>query len=234
MLNKVYQGDCLDLMKDIPDNFVDLICTDPPYCVGASSSGVKSSFADFSLIQPFWENVFSEWQRILRDGTQIYINTDWRTYPFLCPILQKYFTMRNLIVWDYEWIKTGNWYRHTYELIIFCTHGKLKQRTFSASEKDLWRIKTINYTSPNKKHPSEKPIELCEKIIKNSSKNGDTVLDCFVGSGTTCVAAINTDRNFIGFELDEKYFEIAQKRIEKAFLDKSQPKIFEDIGVDEK
>ena len=220
MFNQIYNCDCLEGMKEIPDGSVDLICTDPPYCVGATSNGVKGSFTDYFMLKPFWDGIFQEWQRILKDGAHIYINTDWRTYPFLYPILQKYFVVRNLIVWDYDWIKMGNYYRYRHELIIFATKGA-SQRTFSATEPDIWKIRPVNVTR-ERNHPSEKPIELCEKIILNSSAENDVVLDCFIGSGSTAVACVNTGRQFIGFELDEKYFEIAQKRISDAQAKREQ------------
>ena len=167
MKNKIFNGDCLELMKDLPEN-------------------------------PVWY-----------------------------PILQKYFQVRNLIVWDYGWIKAGNFYRFTHEFIMFATKGKSKRQFEGSKENsDVWRIKTINYTSPDKLHPSEKPVELFEKMIKNSSEVGGTVLDSFIGSGTAAVAAINTGRNFICYELDEKYFEIACDRIEKAKWNKLQQKLF--------
>ena len=73
-----------------------------------------------------------------------------------------------------------------------------------------------------KLHPSQKPVELCEYLIKTYTKAGEVVLDTCIGSGTTAVAAINCNRNFIGYEIDEKYFAIAEKRIEMAFSDKEQ------------
>ena len=217
----IYNEDCLEGMKRLEDNSVDMIATDPPYCVGVSSNGMRSSFSDFNLLRPFWEQCFGEWQRILKDGGHVYCMTDWRTYPFLYPIMLKYFTMRNLIVWDYGWIKAGNWYRFTHELIIFATKDKGK-REFDCKESDVWRIKCINFASPTKLHKAQKPVELMEKMIKNSSKEGDTVLDCFMGSGTTAIAAMNLNRNFIGFELEEKFFNISAKRIEEALAKKAQ------------
>ena len=219
---QIYNEDCLEGMKLLGDNSIDLIATDPPYCVGATSNGSKASFSDFNLMRPFWEQCFSEWRRILKDGSHVYCMTDWRTYPFLYPIMLKYFSIRNLIVWDYQWLKTGNFYRFTHELIIFATKGK-SQRNFSMHETDVWHgIRCINFTLPTKFHQAQKPVELMAKMIKNSSKEGDTVLDCFMGSGTTGVAAVNTGRKFIGFELEEKFFEIAQKRIDEALAKKQQ------------
>ena len=148
--------------------------------------------------------------------------TDWRTYPFLYPIMIRYLRVRNLIVWDYGWIKAGNFYRPTYELIIFATNGDSK-RTFSRGEADVWcGIRCVNYTLSNRRHQAEKPVGLMEKMILNSSKEDDTVLDPFMGSGTTGVACVETGRKFIGFEKEQNFFEISQKRIAEAQAKKMQ------------
>lgn len=105
MLNTITLGNSYELIKEIPDNSIDLIVTDPPYCIGTTSNGKKGAWLDNNLILPFFESLFSEFKRILKDNTSLYINTDWRTYPFLYPILLNYFDVKNLIVWDYEWIK---------------------------------------------------------------------------------------------------------------------------------
>lgn len=208
-------GDCLELMKEIPDKSIDLVVTDPPYCVGTTSNGKKGTWFDNNLIRPFFQQYFQELYRLCKDGSAIYINTDWRTYPFLYPIIQQYFNIRNLIVWDYEWMKAGSHYRFSHEFIIYATKGDCK-RKFSASERDVWRIKPINFTSKNKLHNAQKPLELIKKMIENSSQEGDIVLDTFLGSGTTAVACVNTNRHYIGFELDPQYYDIACKRIDEA------------------
>lgn len=213
-LNKIYNIDCLEGIKKIDDNSINAIITDPPYCIGTTSNGQKGDWQDNNLIRPFFRELFSECKRVLRDTAALYINTDWRTYPFLYPILQEHFNIRNLIVWDYEWIKAGSHYRYSHEFIIYATMPDCK-RTFSASERDVWRIRPINYTSKHKLHNAQKPVALYEKAILNSTQEGDTVLDCFMGSGTTAIACKQTGRNYIGFELQEKYCEIANERINK-------------------
>ena len=223
MSYEIFNEDCLEGMKRIPDGSVDLIVTDPPFFSGMTSSGYKRRLSDNSLTVPFWKLCFGEWQRILRDGGHIYLNTDWRTYPFMFNLLDDFFVLRNMIVWDYGWIKAGSFYRFTHELIIFATKGK-SQRAFENcnDNSDVWRIKCINYTLPTKYHQAEKPVELCEKMIRNSSVEGETILDCFMGSGTTGVACVNLNRNFIGFELEQKFFDIARKRIDDAIAAKAQ------------
>ena len=212
-LNRIYNEDCLEGMKRIPDNTVDLVVTDPPYCIGTTSNGQKGSWTDNNLIRPFFDAYFRELKRVCKEKSELYINTDWRTYPFLYPIMQKYFNIKNLIVWNYEWIKAGSHYRFSHEFIIYAIQGDVK-RKFSASERDVWRIRPINFTSKEKLHNSQKPLELVQKMIVNSSNENDVVLDTFMGSGTTAVACIETNRNYMGFEIDEKYYQTALRRIE--------------------
>lgn len=217
-LNRIYNEDCLEGMKRIPDNIVDLVVTDPPYCIGTTSNGQKGSWTDNNLIRPFFDAYFQELERVCKEKCELYINTDWRTYPFLYPIMQKYFNVKNLIVWDYEWIKAGSHYRFSHEFIIYAIQGDVK-RKFSASERDVWRIRPINFTSKEKLHNAQKPLELVQKMIVNSSNENDVVLDTFMGSGTTAVACIETNRNYIGFEIDENYYRTALRRIENLHVE---------------
>ncbi len=223
MTDIIYNKDCLEGLESLADNSIDLIVTDPSYSCGFTSNGLKASFSDNNLTAPFFKELFSQWQCVLKDGGHIYINTDWRTYPFLYPLLERYFLIRNLIVWDYEWIKAGSFYRFRHELIMFATNGASQREFGNGNDNaDVWRIRCINYTDKNKYHQAQKPIELCEKMILNSSHEGDVVLDCFMGSETTAVACINTNRHFIGFETEEKFYEIANKRIAEAQAAKAQ------------
>lgn len=212
-LNRIYNEDCLEGMKRIPDNTVDLVVTDPPYCIGTTSNGQKGSWTDNNLIRPFFDAYFRDLKRVCKEKSELYINTDWRTYPFLYPIMQKYFNIKNLIVWDYEWMKAGSHYRFSHEFIIHAIQGDVK-RKFSASERDVWRIRPINFTSKEKLHNAQKPLELVQKMIVNSSNKGDIILDTFMGSGTTAIACIENNRNYIGFEIDENYYQTALRRIE--------------------
>lgn len=213
--NKIYLGDSIELIKEIDTQSIDLIVTDPPYAIGVSSNGTKSDFTDFNMIKPFFDTIFKEMSRVLKKDGNIYVNCDWRTYPIYYELMYKYFQIRNCIVWDYEWIKAGSYYRFSHEFIIFATskdgNGK---RKFSPSERDVWRIKPINFTDTiNKFHQAQKPLDLVRKMVINSSEENDVVLDCFLGSGTTCIVAKEENRKFIGFEINEQTFKIATDRL---------------------
>ena len=154
----------------------------------------------------------------MKDGKSIYVCTDWRTYPILYAPFNKFFTQRNLIVWHKMIGTVYPFYRTDHELIVFGTLGSAK-RDF-AWETDVWDIRnSVNQVS--KLHPSQKPIELFEKIIINSSKENDTVLDPFMGSGTTAIACLRLNRQFIGCELNEKYYDIAKDRIDRMMINAS-------------
>lgn len=210
---EIRKGDCLELLKDIKSKSVNLIVTDPPYAIGTTSNGVKGQWSDNNLIRPFFSLLFDEYKRVLKDDGEFYINTDWRTYPFLYPLLVEKMNVKNCIVWDYEWIKAGSHYRFSHEFIIYGLKSEGGKRRFSASLRDVWREKPINFTG-DKFHQAEKPIHLIEKMILNSSNEGDLVLDTFLGSGTTAVACRKNKRNFIGFEINQEYFKTASKRIQ--------------------
>jgi len=212
-IDQVILGDCLEVMKGIPDESIDLVVTDPPYSVGTTSTGNKGSWTDNNLIRPFFEIFFNEVKRVLKSSGEFYINTDWRTYPLLFPlIISASLVIKNCIFWDYGWFKAGSHYRFSHEFIIYGLKNNETKRKFSASERDVWRIPPINFTQ-EKKHPAEKPEELIEKMIINSTNENDLVLDPFLGSGTTAVAAKKLGRHYIGIEIEPKYVEIAKKRL---------------------
>ena len=209
---KIYCGDCLEIMPQLKEK-VNLIIADPPYSIGTTSTGVKGDWLDNNLIRPFFEMWTNEARGILKDNGEFYINTDWRTYPFLYPIIVNKMRITNCIVWDYEWIKAGSHYRFSHEFIIYGQKLDNQKRKFSASERDVWRIPPINFTRKDKLHQAEKPLGLIKKMIKNSSKESELVLDPFLGSGTTLVACKELNRKGIGIEISKNYCDIAVQRL---------------------
>lgn len=206
-------GDCLALMKDIPDGSVDLVLTDPPYGIDFQSNFRKNKFNKIENDIAVNAEFLDECKRVLKDTGAFYCFTRWDVYPSWIEQISKRFKVKNCIVWFKRGgglgdLKKGYIYNH--EFIIYCAeknhrlNGKRRNDVFEFA-KDA----PSTYV-----HPTQKPISLLKEIIERSSNEGGVVLDCFMGSGSTGVACVNTNRNFIGIELDEGYFQIAKQRIE--------------------
>ena len=217
------QGDCLELMKDIPDESIDLIITDPPYKIvqgGCTNKAVRLKGSNQEQLKKgilFNNNSmkFSEWvpevYRVLKNNSHCYIMSNDRNINELLNVCKNTgFKLLNILVWGKSKHSPNRYYLKNCEFIIFLRKGKAKNIN-KMGTKQLLLVNNVE----TKKHPSEKPIELMKILIENSSNENDVVLECFMGSGSTGVACLNTNRNFIGIELDEKYFEIAKERIEK-------------------
>jgi len=210
-LNKIYNKDCLEGINRIADRSIDAIITDPPYFVGMTHNGQKGEMSDLAMCAPFFNLLFKEFKRVLKDSGVVYVFCDWRTYSFQYPIMSKYIPVKNMLVWN-KIAGPGNSYAFIHELIIVATP---ETRIFKGCN----IFSSPGFSSGAKKsngekvHPTQKPVEVIEKLIIDSTKEGDLVLDCFMGSGTTAIACINTGRNYIGFELQEKYCDVATERI---------------------
>ena len=160
---------------------------------------------------------FREWlpeiYRVLKDGTHAYIYINARNMKELQTEAEKVgFAYQQLIVWDKGNVTPNRYYLNVYELVLMLRKGKARNIN-NMGEKNIQRFKNI---IGNKTHPTEKPVELNKVFIANSSNENETVLDPFMGSGSCGVAAKELNRNFIGIEIDKKYFDIAQERINKS------------------
>ena len=215
---ELWHGDCLELMKNIPDGSVDLVLTDPPYGIDFQSNFRKNKFNKIENDIAVNAEFLDECKRVLKDTGAIYCFTRWDVYPSWIEQISKRFKVKNCIVWFKRGgglgdLKKGYIYNH--EFIIYCAeknhrlNGKRRNDVFEFA-KDA----PSTYV-----HPTQKPISLLKEIIDRSSNEGGVVLDCFMGSGSTGVACVNSNRRFIGIELDEGYFNIAKKRIEEAYAD---------------
>ena len=158
-----------------------------------------------------------EYYRILKPDSVGYVFCNWQNYDVFKQEFQKKFTIKNCVVWNKDWLGMGNNWRPNHEFIIVITNGKFKTKSNNKTN-----ILTHRRVSPQKlTHSCEKPISLLEEIILESCNEGDVILDTSMGSGTTAIACINTNRNYIGFELDKHYCEIANERIQKALAEKA-------------
>ena len=197
-------GDCLELMKEIPDKSIDLIVTDPPYGKKADKGTNGFGTSKNRRYQGGWDNqrpdkqVFDEMFRISKNLIIFGANYFCDMLPF----------SNHWIFWD----KKGD--------ISFknpFADGELIYTTFTSPIKRVvFKQQGFITDSKDKRyHPTQKPSELIQMLIEQYSKEGDIVLDPFLGSGTTAVACVNTNRHYIGFELDPQYYDIACKRLDK-------------------
>ena len=224
-LNYIDNIDCLEGLKEVPDKSVDLIVTDPPYFLSMGHAGSKTNaskseqlssnraYNDLAICTPFYKQLFQEYRRVLKDDGSFYFFTDWRGYAYYFPMLNAELPVRNLLVWDKK-SGPGSFYSFAHELIVF---GTYKSKTKAGVGTNIWRMAAFNSgarsTNGEKLHPTQKPVELIAKAIEDSTEPGAVILDTFMGSGTTALAALRTGRRFIGFELDEKYHAIAMERV---------------------
>lgn len=244
---ELWQGDCLDLMKNIPDKSVDMILADLPYKKGM---GRWDFIIDLSLLWIQYKRIIKDRKAILLFGQNpfsamlIMSNVEWYKYNWIwdkgkpgnifTAKLSPLITHEDILVFSNGTIANGSnrnmsYYPQMVEL------DKPQKYSMSSSGKSFERqshkkivyerthsypktVKSVfNGNGKNKKlHPTQKPEELLEYLIKTYTLENETVLDNTMGSGSTGVACVNTKRRFIGIEKDEKYFQIAKKRIEEA------------------
>ena len=208
---ELLHGDCLELMKDIPDGSVDLVLTDPPYGITLTPQRAGGKFKNTVVINDdnlHWiDNCVSELYRISKNVVCVFCG--WQKLDIFKQAFEKMFIVKNVLVWDKDWFGMGNNYRPNYELCLLCC--KTNITTKSKNKSNILKYRRI---SPNKLlHSCEKPVALLEDLISELSDEENVVLDPFMGSGSTGVACINTKRKFIGIELDKHYFDVAVNRI---------------------
>ena len=226
-VNKIYNEDCLVGLKKIPDNSIDLVLIDPPYdiCTAGGKKGndklshdimkLEKELIDNNLVSSFDIKVLDEIVRVMK-GINIYIWCNARQIPMYI----KYFNLQlqcklEVVIWG----KTNpiplfsNKYMNDKEYCLyFRKDGYCKPKSYEDA-KSIYISKANVEDKKKYQHPTIKPLELIRRLIRNSSKENEIVLDCFLGSGTTAVACVLENRKYIGFEINKKYFDIANKRI---------------------
>ena len=235
---QIFCGDCLELMKDIPDKSIDMILCDLPY--GTTARNKWDCVIEYELL---WE----QYERIIKENGAICL---FAQAPF-----DKTLACSNLTLFRYEWIwvkqqGTGHlnakkmpMKAHENVLVFYkklptynpqmregkpyvCKSGRgstnYREQKSVVTENSGFRypLDVLSFQSDKGLHPTQKPVALLEYLIKTYTNDGETVLDNCMGSGSTGIACINANRKFIGIELDPTYFEIAKKRLEEAEVKK--------------
>ena len=234
-LNRIYNEDCLEGMKRIPDKSIDMILADLPY------GTTQNKWDSIIPLEPLWE----QYERVIKENGAIVLTS---AQPFTSVLAV---SNLGLFRYDFAWDKkqiTGFLnakkmpLRQHENILVFYKRSPTYNPQFAFEEpykiernnkSENYGKQTANKTKSDGRryptsvlripqvrvkggHPTQKPVALFEYLIKTYSNAGDTVLDNVMGSGTTAAACINTNRNFIGFELDETYYNIANERIGKS------------------
>ena len=219
-INKIYNEDCLEGMKRIADNSIDLVVTDPPYTMTKRGKSCRPNWMPNNM----GNNVFSDdipnvkdWMgqvyRVLSDKSHFYTFVNINDITKYLQIANDLgFKIHNIISMIKDTGMPNRWYYKQTELVLFFRKGRAKPIN------DYTSRDNIKVVMPKKKtgklHITQKPLDFIQLLITNSSRENEVILDPFMGSGTTAIACMNTNRNFIGFERDKGYYDIACKRIE--------------------
>lgn len=227
---QLYQGDCLEIIKEMPDKSIACIITDPPY----------------NINQAKWDNEFpiglaiKECARIIKPNGNIILFQGWSNVRNTIWIIehQTLWILQDWIIYDR--IKGRGGKKHlvsTREDILWYSSGEdytfnkipstIKKKTGGLGLKNGCAFRALSnvwtdispivpWSKERVGHPTQKPVQLMERCVELWTNEGDTILDFTMGSGSTGVACKNLNRNFIGIELDEEYFEIAKERINLA------------------
>jgi len=215
---KIINGECIEELREMKDNSVDLVITDPPYFVPAqhyaTRKAFKRNFGDLGVMEFFFKEVFKELTRVLKPTGCLYIFCDGQSYPIFYYHLYQFCKSVRPLIWNKKTSINGYHWRHQHEIIIFAQMPEnVKVPTGDGDILDYRAVK-VN----DRIHPAEKPVELLKRFIEKSSKEGDIVLDCFAGSGSLGDACKELNRDFILIEKEIEYF----KTIEKKFTIKQE------------
>ncbi len=254
-LNKIINADCMEVLKKLPDNSIDVVVTSPPYNLkNSTGNGMKDGrggkWANAALIDGY-ENYddcmpndeYARWQhevllelvRVIKEDGAIFYNHKWRVQGGLIQDRRDIVydvPLRQVIIWKRKGGINFNagYFLPTYEVIYLIAKKKFKLAPHANSYGDVWDIQQ----ELRNDHPAPFPVELIDRII--SSTTGKVILDPFMGSGTTAVVAAGLGRDFIGIEKSAKYCEVARERLERNKVNPEvakfhQPVLFPEISL---
>ncbi len=218
MIDKVICGDCLEVMKDMEDNSVDVICADPPYGIDYQSARQtdktrwKPKIANDLVPCTIW---LSEAFRVSKDTGRVLCFCRWDVQQtFVMDIESAGFIVKSQIVWDKVSHGMGDLkgeFAPQHEIVLYATKGR-----YEFANRRPTTIFQVMRVMPDKlQHPNQKPAELMRRLTRPITNDTDIILDPFFGSGTTGVAAVRMGRHFIGIEINPDYCKIAEKRIQE-------------------
>ena len=227
MINHIYNEDCIKGIKKIPDDYIDLVIIDPPYLINNHSTKISNEISieinkynkelyKAKLTNGYDIKILDELLRVMKK-VNIYIFCNGEQIPFYI----KYFVLERKCKMDILiWNKTNamplfnNKYLTDKEYCLYFRKGGYCNPSNYEDAKTVFYYPINSKDKKKWKHPTIKPEAIIRKLIRNSSKENDIVLDCFIGSGTTAVCCIKENRNYIGFEINKQFYKTCLERIE--------------------
>lgn len=210
------QADCLDALRELPDNSVDLILTDPPYGINYQSRSTSMPRTTITNDGPEAFGLLDKALALAKDklkwDSHIYVFSDFHVFEPMAAVVKKYFNLKNVLIWVKNNQTRGDLkgnYGYQYEMILYAHKG----RKHLSGRRDGNVLYYDKVYSNRMRHPTEKPVPLLEYLIGKSTVEGDTVLDMFMGSGSTIEAAERLKRHGVGIEIDPTWFPIAKERL---------------------
>lgn len=223
-------GDCLEILKTIDDESIDLIVTDPPYKITSRGSGGSMGgywVSKIAMSGNIFENndisckdYLPEFYRVLKDRTHCYVMcNNINLVEMIQTGIDCGFSFVKCLIWQKPNAICGRYYMNCFEYIILFRKGGDRSIN-NCGTPDILNVdlKKLKDDQGHNLHDTEKPVRLMEILIENSTDKGQLVLDPFMGIGASGVASKNLKRDFIGIEIDEKYFNIAKQRINEEEL----------------
>lgn len=215
---KFIHGDSTEALRSIPTASVDMVLCDPPYMINTKSdgSGKLNPWTDYMNAAYWYKEWFSQVRRILKPTGCFWTFLNWRSFAtFQKAACDLRWPIESCLIWDKLRIGPSGpkGLRSSYEMVLLFTMPEFRFEDRSVADVQAFKWSAVKPHG----HPAEKPVDLCEFLIRHCTKPGDVVLDCFMGSGTTGEAAVGIGRDFIGIELDDHWFEEAKRRVEQAY-----------------
>ena len=203
-------GDALTFLKEMESESIELAILDPPWSYNSYGQFPNRNIGYNTVSDAYLEEAFREIIRILKPKSHCYLFTTNLRLGKDIPLMEKIgFTYHQILIVPYHGIKLGYGYRHEFLPILFLSKNGTSVTNYH-NVSNLFRPYSFNTLG--------KPLPVLETLVRQSSKEGDTVIDPFMGTGTTAVACKNLGRNFIGFEIDLERFSNVQRRVDSAIL----------------
>jgi len=216
----LYLGDCLEVVPTL--GVVDAVLTDPPYAIPtfvAAGREQTRSVGDLSIVETAFRFYVEQWRRVLSPKGRAFVFCDGNSYPVMYRVLFSHFSSA-LLIWDKGQIGMGREFRKSHELILHAWRKDTPVYGDGVGRADV--LKCPPLSSDARSHPAEKPVALIAELLRVC---GHTILDPFMGSASTAVAAVQAGKRFIGCEIEPSYFDNACRRVEAAY---AQPRLFDE------